>query len=212
MRTTPSIAITALLILLSVSSCSIFGGAAPPTIHYYRLDYERTEGERPALPVVLRTMPLAAAPMYDGHRIVVREGVHELGSYHYRRWSTDPAKMIGALIQRDLADSGSFRAVIDGVAPTASDYSISGTVEEVEQRVDRGCTAHLRTRFLLTGPSRDGTLFQKPYQATEPCESNSVEDFVAAMSRAVAAISTRLRVDIETAIRRDRGELSENLP
>ncbi len=192
--------------LAGVSGCfSIFAEPEePPRVLRFRLDYDAPKPASSPLPYVLRVLPLRSGANYDTDAIVVRNGDHVDERYHYRRWATQPARMIGDLVRRDLAESGLFEAVIPGPSPLANDYLLSGAVEEIEERRGTGCQAHLRIRFVLAqqnSAAHATPVFQKAYEAGEACIAGDANDFVSAMSRAMRTLSGHLRSDIAAALR-----------
>lgn len=193
------------ILVLGVAGC-LRVATAVPTVTEYRLDYAPPPLAAEALPVVLRLGPLGAAAIYDREAIVYREGDYATGTYSYHRWIAPPGRMLADLLARDLAASGLYRAVQRGVA--ASDYDLGGEIEEFAERVAAGaCSAQLRLRFSLVrarpGPGAP-VLLQKSYAAEEPCAGTTVDDFVAAMSRAVSGVSQAVQQDVRAAIAADR--------
>ncbi len=191
-RATAAVALAALL--LPVTGCS-FGGKPAPPIRYYKLDYPPPPAASRTTPVVVQVLPLQTAADYDRNAIVARDSQHEVERYYYSRWSSAPARMVGDLIQRDLADSGAFEAVVQGATPVRADYTLSGIIETIEQTAAGGCSARLRARFTLADNATSATpvLFQRVFEQVEPCGGDEVDDVVAAMSRALARLSAELR-------------------
>ena len=85
------------------------------------------------------------------------------------------------------------------------DYEIDGEIEAIEERSGPPCVAHVELRGLLLRSRGGGEpiVFQRPYEADEPCTGNDPDNVVAAMSRAVANISAALRQDVHEAIAAD---------
>ncbi len=194
--------VAALSSLALFSGCMNFGNSPAPSPQRFQINYS-LENTPPQshFPVTLRISPLTTDGLYARDRIVVRTGKNRVDHYEYRRWATKPARMIFDLLQRDLAASGVFRAVISGASPVANDLLLSGVVERIEEIDTDGCSASLKIRFLFSRTPSIGVdvpLLQKAYEASETCRTNDVEDFVAAMSRSLANISKRLLRDIET--------------
>jgi ABC-type uncharacterized transport system auxiliary subunit len=146
-----------------------------------------------------------AAELYSRNEIAYREGDHQVASYAYHRWATDPASMVGALVARDLAASGAYRAVLRQPSAVRGDYEVDGEIEALEERSGPPCIAHVEMRGLLLRSRATGEpiVFQRSYEADEPCTGNDPANVVAAMSRAVASISATLRQDVREAIAAD---------
>lgn len=196
-------AVAVSLLASGLAGCISLSGPTPAPVHRYQLSYSRPAAAQRTLPVVLQLLPLQSAAAAESDRIAYRDGEYRLNFYNYRSWTVRPARMIGDLIQRDLADSQAFRAVVRGPSPLRPDFSLGGVVEEIEERTADGCTAHLRIRFTLmrqTSAIGAEPVFQREYKAHEPCTEDDVETLVAAMSLALQSISERLRGDIIAAI------------
>ena len=192
-----------LLPLVLAAGCFSLSNPAPPPVQHYQLDYPPPAASADATGTALQLLPLRSAAAYESDDIAYRDGRYRLDSYHYRRWVVPPARMIGDLVERDFVTSRAFRAVLRGPSPLSADYVLGGVVEEIEERNADGCIAHLRIRFTLarqSGAIRAAPLFPRDYEADEPCAGDDVEDLVAAMSRALASISERLRNDVVAAV------------
>lgn len=196
----------ALLLAVSgaLSGCVRFHVPAP-AIRDYALDYAAPHVDGTPLPVIVRVAPLAVAAIYDREPIVYREGTYATGTYFDSRWSANPGSMVADLLARDFSDSGLYRAVERAPSVIAGDYQVGGEIEQIEEQTNSdGCAASLRVRMLvapLQPSKRDpAVLLQHTYTGNEPCPCNQPSALVAAMSRALAAISARLQRDVYEAI------------
>lgn len=200
-RTTMIAVATAML-----SGCVSLSAPPPPTQEYL-LDYAPPANQGPPLPVVLRLSHMSIAATYARSGIMYRTSDHEIGSYTYHQWVTDPPSMIGDLLARDFADAGQYTAVLNGPSRLRPDYEVSGMIEEMEERIGDGRnTAHLQIRVLLRRLAVDTdkkVVFQKTYTADEPISGNNTSELVAAMSRSLQKISESLRRDVYEAISAD---------
>jgi ABC-type uncharacterized transport system auxiliary subunit len=199
----------ATLLLACGLAAGCFGLSQPsPDIREYRLDYTPPAVTGRALPVTLRVPPLAVAAIYDRQPIVYRDDAYATGTYFYSRWSTNPGAMLADLLARDLAASGLYAAIQQGPSLLASDYQLSGGIEEIEERMSAAsCTASLRLRVLLVrirGSSAPPVLLQTTYAEQEPCRCNDVRDLARAMSSVLQRISAQLQQAVYEAIEKDR--------
>jgi len=200
-------ALLGVVALVGVAGCFKLT-APPPAIQEYRLEYPPPSISGQPLPVVLDIAPFGSAAAYNRAAIVYRTSAYEMGTYFYERWITYPANMITDLLARDFTRSGFYRAVQQGASALPSDYSLSGEVDEIEERdYSKGCSAHLELQVLLFRSRpllRPRVVLQKAYSADEPCSESTAEGFVAAMSKALESISAQVQRDVYAAIVQDR--------
>jgi len=198
MRRFTTSAILCLLSMSLFSGCFSIGRSSVPPVYRYRLAYPAPTPHGTPIPATIQVLPLRSAAMYDRVDVVYREGLHRVDTYNYRRWSVQPARMIRDLIERDIVAAELFQAVVSGPS-IAADYVLDGVVEEFEERVDHGCIAHARIRFVIArsaGAGRAAPPLQRVYEVDEVCLDDDGDDFASAMSRAVASISEKLRADL----------------
>ena len=201
-----------LLLVVSVSGCMSSLKVPPPPRYEYRLHYSSPSVKATPVPFVIQLTPFRTAKVYAGEEILYRQSAYEIGRYAYHHWITDPAGMVGDLLARDFVASQVYRAVLQGPSVVLSDYELSGEIDELEEYLAGGCTAHVRLRILLSR-SRAGAkgpvIFQQAYEADEPCTMDDPGDLVAAMSRALQLISARIQQDVYEAIAIDAALATE---
>lgn len=176
-----------------------------PAIQDYRLDYPPRTVAGQALPLIVRFLPLRVAAIYDREAIVYRDGPYSTGTYAYSRWSANPGSIVGDLLARDLAASGLYRAVQYGPSVLASDYQLSGEIQEIDERIaPEGCAAHLQLHVLLlqmrSGHS-DPVCLDRVYAGDDPCACNNPRALAEAMSRVLENISSQLQQQVHDSIR-----------
>jgi uncharacterized lipoprotein YmbA len=189
---------------LLLASCSVV--RSTPAVRTYRLDYPPPAPDpSPEAAPTLRIVPFGIASLYDRQGFVYRDGRYDIGVDSYNRWLTAPAGMITDLIARDLAATRQFSAVLQGASSLAASYELNATIEELEERPDGGCSAHLRLRVLfvkLPDKGRRRVVFEDVLSADDPCTHGDPESFVAAMSRAVQRVSEQLQGQMRAATAR----------
>lgn len=187
---------------LVLSGCVSFAKAAPETRHY-QLDYPSPAKAAQSLPVVLRIAPMRTAEPYSGLDILYRDDDHHVGTYPYHRWAAAPGSMVTALVVRDFASSQRYRAVEKSPSALQADYELRGDIEKIEEQNIGECQVSLEMRMLLRRLASDNpvpVLFQKRYEAREPCGDGGAANVVAAMSSALEGISSQLQGDVYQAI------------
>jgi ABC-type uncharacterized transport system auxiliary subunit len=124
-----------------------------------------------------------------------------------QRWQENPAAMITGLTLRDLASSGLFFQTIDQFSTVPYRYALEGTVRTMEGRIRDGkAVAILRVDVNLIDYevpwAADKTLLTKAYHVEILGRDSSVEAMEAALSRAAAEYSRRLRRDLRSVMRK----------
>lgn len=164
------------------------GRRAPPT-RYYQLATPTAEpAARGDVVVMLEALETDAA--YDDERIAYRTTPYRIDYYEYDRWSAPPGVIVGNYLERALARSGRFRAVVRdlGDAPVI----VRGRVLAIEE-VD--ATPRWLGRIVLelsVADARTGeVLWVEQFEETEPLRVHTPEGLAAALTVAMGRISAR---------------------
>lgn len=197
--------LTILFLALLLAGCSSLE-APHPNITAYVLEYEQPAGPvAHPLAVTLTVERFSVNPLYDSLKIIYREAPRTRDSYHYHQWRVNPAKQVDTLLLRDLIQSGLFTGVFSREARQRTDYVLEGTVDEfLEWDTSDDCQAVLAvTLTLLDNRVTNGqkVLFQKQFSSRKSCVPKSPRTVAAAMSQAMAEISTQTLEEIEKTIR-----------
>jgi ABC-type uncharacterized transport system auxiliary subunit len=117
-----------------------------------------------------------------GHRIVYGDGAYEVSYYEDRRWTERPSLYLRRALDRTLFEDGGFRRELGGDGP-ALDAELL-VFEEV--KTPHAHAARIVARINL---QTDHVLFEDTVAVVEPIAGTRFEDVVAAMARALDAIS-----------------------
>jgi ABC-type uncharacterized transport system auxiliary subunit len=201
---TPLVGVAGLLLL---AGCAALGGSAAE-VRTYRMAYQPPERAAGApLPVTVRLAPFGVASVYDRQSFMYRHDAYGISADYYNRWVASPASIIGDLIARDLATSGTVEGVLQSPSALPAAYELSGHIDTLEERdEDDGCSAHVRLRVTLVRvPPRRARyiVFQEGLVADEPCTRGDPTSYAEATSRAVERLSGEIRTAVVEAIRRD---------
>jgi ABC-type uncharacterized transport system auxiliary subunit len=192
-------------------------GGRAPTTHYYDLASaarrhagagprtERSPRETdtgsyrmtPWAPV-LAVEPLEADEPYDDERIVYRENPYKVDYYHYHRWSAPPGAMVGRHLERALAASGRFAAVLREPPPGDAAYVLGGRVLALEE-VDvsrRRWLARVALELHLRDARTGDVVWSRRLEETEPVGRQSPEGVARALSRALDRVARRLAPEL----------------
>jgi len=168
-----------------VAACS---GSAPQT-RYYQLATPAAVAPRDPMGSVLAVEPLTSEGAYDDERIVYRVGPVRLDYYQYHHWSTTPGAMVGGYLQRALATSGKFRAVV-GETTTDTAAVLGGRVVAIEE-VDETATrwsGHVAIELTLTDPRTGEIVWSQTYEQREPLATRTPEGLARALGAAMDRI------------------------
>lgn len=175
----------ALVILLA--AC---GGAAPQ-IRYYQL--APVGAATPATgDKVIVVEALASDAAYDDERIVYRNGPYRLDYYNYHRWSSPPGALVGNYLEKALARTGSFKAVVRDQTTDAA-MIVGGHITAIEE-VDtdpKHWLGRIAVELTLTDPKSGGIVWSQSFEETEPLVEQNPEGLARAISIALSRIATK---------------------
>ena len=176
-------------------------------IEYYTLEYPPPQIETlNPLPCVIRMDRFTAAPPYNTTQIIYRDQSFKRNAYVYYRWQTNPGATVTTLLNRDIKNSGLFKAVIDSGSRFSPSYMIEGTVDEFfEWDAQNAWKAILTVSIILTEKDKidikNRVLFQKTYRKAEICKQKRPKALAEAMSQALSEISKEMIMDVYNSLK-----------
>ena len=191
-------------VLLLISCIGL--NSAPPQIDFYTFEYESSNAS-PGITTsyILRIDGFHVSSVYDDDRLLIRSQAFKRNEYAHHRWRANPGDLVADYLARDLAQTGFFRAVVR--TEPVPDYShlLTGTVEELYQRIEDGQRkAILSLNVMLvdeaSAPGDGAILFQQRYAFQEPVSDPSPAGYVGGMSEAMRKFSKQLLKDITEAL------------
>jgi ABC-type uncharacterized transport system auxiliary subunit len=171
-------------------------------IEYYTLEYPPPQMETlNPLPHVIRMDRFTVAPPYNTSQIIYRDRSFKRNAYVYYRWQPNPGAIVTTLLNRDIKNSGLFKAVLDPGSRFSSSYMIEGTVDEFfEWDTQNAWKAILTVSIILTEKNKNDIknriLFQKTYRKAEICQQKKPKAVAEAMSQALSKISEEMIKDV----------------
>lgn len=153
------------------------------------------------LPHVIRMDRFTVTPTYNTSQIIYRDRSFKRNAYVYYRWQSNPGALVTALLNRDIKDSGLFKAVLNPESRFSSSIMIEGTVDEFfEWDMEDHWKSILSINIILMEKNKldisNKVLFQKTYRKAEVCEQKKPEAVAEAMSRALSKISEEMIKDV----------------
>jgi ABC-type uncharacterized transport system auxiliary subunit len=179
-------------------------------IQYYTLEYPSPKiNALPPLPDVIRIDRFTTAPPYNTSQIIYRDQSFERNAYVYYKWQTSPGAIVTTLVNRDLRNSGLFKAVLNPESRFFSSFVIEGTVDEFfEWDTPDAWKAVLGLSVILTKKNSerisDTILFQKTYHQVQACRIKHPKAVAEAMSQALSTISEELIRDVYDCLKKDK--------
>jgi ABC-type uncharacterized transport system auxiliary subunit len=171
-------------------------------IEYYTLEYPPPQIEAlDPLPYVIRMDRFTAALPYNTSQIIYRDQSYKRNAYVYHRWQTNPGGIVTTLLNRDIKNSGLFKAVLDPASRFSPSYRIEGTVDEFFEWDTRNeWKAILAVSVVLTEKNHkdinNKIIYQKTYRKAEICRQKKPKAVAEAMSRALSEISEEMIKDV----------------
>ena len=190
--------LTLLAVSLLLAGC---GGLQQPDpkIAYYSLEYDQPTmlTDRTSLPVRLRLENFSASPLLQTNKIVYRNQQYSSNLYFYHRWRVKPVELVTHFLTRDLQQSGLFQAVSAPFSSLPHTHSLEGAVNKfMEWDDDNNWQAVIALQVTLVDANKTQVLFQKEFTAQKPCHANHPREVAAAMSQAMADISSQIATHI----------------
>jgi ABC-type uncharacterized transport system auxiliary subunit len=179
-------------------------------IEYYTLEYPSPKiGALTPLPDVIRVDRFTTASPYNTTQMIYRNQSFERNTYVYHKWQTNPGAIVTTLVNRDLKNSGLFKAVLSPESRFSSSYIIEGTVDEFfEWDTPDAWKAVLGVSIILTQKNAEDIsntiLFQKTFHQTQACRRKHPKAVAEAMSQAMSKISAEIIKDVYDCLKNDK--------
>jgi ABC-type uncharacterized transport system auxiliary subunit len=171
------------------------GGRLPETRYYDLPSAARGHAGRGP---VLAVEPLEVDEPYDDDRIVYRENPYRVDYYHYHRWSASPGALVSRHLERALAASGHFAAVLRDDDARGVAFVLGGRLLALEE-VDlakRRWIGRVALELTLRDAATGDVVWTRRIEVTEPVAGQSPEGVARALSRALDRVARRLAPEI----------------
>ncbi|MEJ2656027.1 MAG: ABC-type transport auxiliary lipoprotein family protein [Desulfobacterales bacterium] len=171
-------------------------------IEYYALEYPSPQiDDLPPLPYVLRVDRFTTSSSYNTSQMIYRDRSFKRKAYIYHKWQTTPGALVTALVNRDMKNSGLFKAILSPGSRFSPSYIIEGTVDEFfEWDTSDAWKAILSVSIILSKKNSEdiseSILFQKTYHQAQVCRRKHPKAVAGAMSRALSKISEEMIKDV----------------
>lgn len=194
---------------LSLLFCACLSLKQPRNkIEFYTLEYHPPQlADLKPLPSVIRLERFSVAPTYNTNRIIYRDQSFKRDAYAYYKWRANPGDLVTHFLNRDIRNSGLFKAVLPYDSRSASSHMLEGTVDEFfEWDTEENWKAVLSISITLMADTEPDIskriIFQKSYRATKACEQKHPRALAKSMSQAMEEISGKIIKDIYSFLRR----------
>lgn len=185
-------------------------------IEFYTLEYDppKIAGLK-SLPLVIRVERFSVAPTYNTSQIIYRDGSFKRNAYVYYRWRANPGHLVTQFLNRDIKQSGLFKAVLSHESTFPSSYMLEGSVDEFfEWDMEEEWHGILSVSVTLVEENEPDIskriLFQKTYRTRKACNQKNPGALAEAMSRAMAQVSEKIMKDIYYCLKdRNREDLGD---
>jgi len=177
-----------LALALSLGACTGLQTSAEPNIHVL-LATPLTQIARPKRELVLEVTAPRAWPGFDTPQMVYVQRPYELQYFATARWADTPAHMLGPLLAQALAETESFRAVVQTPGAVPADVRVN--VELI--RLQQDFTTHpseveLSLRVELIDIRAKRVLARRSFEAKVPARTENPYGGVAAANEALQRV------------------------
>jgi len=167
-----------------------------PETRYY--DLPSAARGRTGTGPVLAVEPLEVDEPYDDDRMVYRENPYRVDYYHYHRWSASPGALVSRHLERALAASGRFAAVLRDQDARGVTFILGGRLLALEE-VDlskRRWVGRVALELALRDAASGDVVWTRRLELTEPVTRQSPEGVARAVSRALDRAARRLAPEL----------------
>ena len=184
----------------------MLGGCLNSKHPYNKIDYYTLEYDVPSisnlhtLPLVMQVERFQVAPVYNTSKIIYRQRPFTRDAYTYHMWRANPGDLVSYFLARDFQQSLVFKAVAAHNTGLLSTHILRGTVDEFYEHDGKdyweAVLAVSITLMVNNEPDiSNRVLFQKSYSARKACSQKNPRALAAAMSEAMANISSKIITD-----------------
>lgn len=195
-KTCPPYPLLALLLVATLTSCSILGGGSPRDRATIYAPDPRIAAD-PAWPSVqwqLSIAPASAARMSDSLRIAVRPTPDELQVYKGASWAKTPTDMVEDAVLRGLEDSGRIPAVARQGSGIAADYKLIMDLRRFEADYAGAATpsATVEVNAKLLHSIDQQVVASRTFLAKHPASGTAVPEVAAAFDPALSQVASEV--------------------
>jgi ABC-type uncharacterized transport system auxiliary subunit len=163
--------------LLFASACT------PHQVQYYQLSVPVNRiAPAETGPVLLVGRITTPQALQDG-RIHYREGLNEVGSYEYHRWTDPPGIIVKDALIHVLRASGKYKAVQDAGSAADGDYTVRGKLQEFSELDGNGITTRVSLDLELRESKSGRMVWNQAFTHDDPVQAKKVADVVASLDR-----------------------------
>jgi len=173
-----------------IVACSLPGAAKGPARQTYVLQ-DKTE-VRQVTPdasnscLTLRINPPASSPGYLTAKMAYMQEPHQLDYFAYHEWVDTPARMLAAVMESQLDQTGLFAAVISGSSEIKADLRLDSEVLRMVQEFEvENSRVRFEVKVKLIDLGERMLLDSRRFDYIETAHSANAESGVAAANRAV---------------------------
>lgn len=190
---------------IAVLSCVGMGCfSTPPQEHY---QYYLTLPMRPAIKEGgprLAVADFGVAAGYETDKIAFRDTENELRYYGYRKWVTEPQKMLAAAFLRHLESSNHFSRVDYEDRMRTADAVVDArinAIEEIDGSDEEKAKARLSMVIVVREIDTDRVLVRYVFDETRPCATRHPRSVAKAISEIVSSHAKKLAPKITASLK-----------
>ena len=184
-----------LVMIGTLSACSVLPEAKPVVVNKYVLEYSaNTAGSAlPAdLPVMIITVPRAHSG-YNTNKIAYRKQLFGLSYYAKSRWADSPGRMLAPLVAEAMNNAGAFQAQYASPGALSASYRLdSELIDFYQDFTVQPSQMRITLRAQLVSLQDNRVLATQLFDVRETADSENAYGGVQAANRAIAALLVQL--------------------
>ena len=196
--------ITWMLVVLSLSGCSLIEQNIRPSTDVYTLSptLEIESKHKVKHAVILAMSPIRSSRGLMSSDIIYQEEQYQYNSYAYSQWSDSPARLLEIVLQQHLSYSSYLSAVIPSETLSHADVLLEATLLDFSHHIqrDKSSTGRVSIRVYLIDANTKTVFATKEFSAERVAKPLNAQGAVLAINLATKQVVEELNSWIEGSI------------
>jgi ABC-type uncharacterized transport system auxiliary subunit len=168
---------------LIVTLLLLASGCTPHRVQYYQLSATVNRVVPAETGPVLLVGRIATPQALQDGRIHYREGLNEVGTYEYHRWTDPPGILVKDALIHLLRASGKYKSVQETASSAGGDYVVRGKMLDFSELDGSGITTRVSLDLELREVRTGRLVWSQAFTHDDPVQAKKVADVVQSLDR-----------------------------